>query len=336
MLHDVRYGGLAGRLGEESEMKIARHTHACGIFVLAFLAAGLVAPLAHASNIALTPEQRKALDTIYQGDPDGAIVLARAIQQAAPQQPEGYVIESEALWWKRYCGACEIKYGMIEAWAHEKRPEDEAYLALADRIVELAKAQLAKSETAEMHFFVGMGYALKVRVYGLRSESRNAARAAVNARSEMLRALELDPQLADATAAMGVYNYYVDTLSPAVKFLRFFMGIPGGNKELGVKQMEIGMNQGTVLAVHVRFILARALRQYDQKYEEALGFAEPLVARYPQNPLFLLLAGNLNAELGRNAKAAEYFRQVQNGQQSGSLCPERTRSLANSFLQTLH
>ena len=112
-------------------------------------------------------------------------------------------------------------------------------------------------------------------------------------------------------------------------------GIPGGNKELGVKQMRIGMNQGTVLAVHVRFILARALRQYDQKYEEALDIAQPLLARYPQNPLFLLLLGNLNAELGRDAKAAEYFRQVQNEQQ-GSLCPERTRNLANSFLQTLH
>jgi predicted Zn-dependent protease len=96
------------------------------------------------------------------------------------------------------------------------------------------------------------------------------------------------------------------------------------------------MNQGTVLAVHVRFILARALRQYDQKYQEALDIAQPLLVRYPQNPLFLLLAGNLNEELGRNAKAAEYFRQVQNGQRSSSLCPERTRNLANSFLQTLH
>jgi tetratricopeptide (TPR) repeat protein len=335
MLHDVRYGGLAGRLAEESEMTIDCRKRAHWIFLLAFCLASLAAPSARASNITLTPDERRALDTIYQGDPDGAIALARAIQQAEPQQPEGYVIESEALWWKRYCGACEIKYGMIEAWTHEKRPEDEAYLKLADRIVELAKAQLAKSETAQMHFFEGMGYALKVRVYGLRSETRNAARAAVNARSEMLRALEIDPELADATAAMGVYNYYVDTLSPVVKFLRFFMGIPGGNKELGVKQMRIGMNQGTVLAVHVRFILARALRQYDQKYEEALDIAQPLLARYPQNPLFLLLLGNLNAELGRDAKAAEYFRQVQNEQQ-GSLCPERTRNLANSFLQTLH
>jgi tetratricopeptide (TPR) repeat protein len=335
MLHDVRYGGVARRLGEESEMKIAWDKCARRIFLLAFLLASL-APLARASNITLTPDERKALDTIYQGDPDGAIVLARAIQQATPERPEGYLIEGEALWWKRYCAACEIKYGMIEAWTHEKRPEDEAYLELTDRIVQLAKAQLANSETAETHFLAGMGYALKVRVYGLRNENRYAARAAVNARSEMLRALELDPQLADATAAMGVYNYYVDTLSPVVRLLRFFMGIPGGNKELGVKQMEIGMNEGTVLAVDGRFILARALRQYDQKYQEALEVAEPLMARYPQNPLFQLLLGNLNAELGREAKAAEYFRRVQQEQVSGSLCPERARNLANSFLQAQH
>ena len=50
-----------------------------------------------------------------------------------PDHPEGYVLEGEALWWKRYCAACEIKYGMFEAWKHEKRPEDDAYLELADR-----------------------------------------------------------------------------------------------------------------------------------------------------------------------------------------------------------
>ena len=292
-------------------MKIARDTRARADFRRSpFLAAGLLAPLARASNIALTPEQRKALDTIYQGDPDGAIVLARAIQQAAPQQPEGYVIESEALWWKRYCGACEIKYGMIEAWTHEKRPEDEAYLELADRIVELAKAQLAKSETAEMHFFVGMGYALKVRVYGLRSESRNAARAAVNARVR-------DAARARARSGVGGRNRRDGSLQLLRRYALARRQIPSllyghSGRQQGTRGEADGNRNesGPVLAVHVRFILARALRQYDQKYEEALGIAEPLVARYPQNPLFLLLAGNLNAELGRNAKAAEYFRQA--------------------------
>ena len=85
------------------------------------------------------------------------------------------------------------------------------------------------------------------------------------------------------------------------------MGIPGGDKQTGVEQMETGMNQGLFLAVDARFVLARALRTYDQKYERALAVAEPLVARYPHNPMFLLLAGNLNAELGRKDKASEYF-----------------------------
>ena len=135
-------------------------------------------------------------------------------------------------------------------------------------VVHLAQAQLAKNETAEMHVYAGMGYALKARVYGLRGENRNVAHAGVSARSEMLRALELDPQMADATAGVGIYNYYVATLSPIVKMLRFFMGIPGGDKEAGIKQMEIGMNQGVLLRVDVRYIFAKSLRLYDQKYEQ--------------------------------------------------------------------
>jgi tetratricopeptide (TPR) repeat protein len=128
----------------------------------------------------------------------------------------------------------------------------------------------------------------------------------------------------------------VDALSPFVKLLRIVMGIPGGEKATGVKQMETGMNQGVFLAVDVRFVLARVLRQYDQKYEQALSDAEPLVARYPRNPLFLLLLGNLNAELGRNAKASEYFHFALQSMVPDSVCAARIREVANSFLASFH
>jgi len=303
-----------------------------GIFVILTL---LFALPAQASGINLSPEAQRTLDTLYAGDSEQAIALARDLEQASPQEPIGYLLEGEALWWDRYCGACELKWGIVEAWKHEKHHDDEAYFALADKAISLAQAQLAKSETAEMRVLLGMGYALKVRVYGLRGENRNAARAGVSARAQMLRALELDPQMADATGAVGIYNYYVDTLSPIVKLLRFFMGIPGGDKVKGVEQIEIGMNQGTLLAVDARFILARALRQYDRKYEEALFIAQPLVDRYPRNPLFLLLTGNLNAELGRNAKAAEYLQATQELPASPP-CAAHARAIANSLSSTLH
>ncbi len=187
-----------------------------------------------------------------------------------------------------------------------------------------------------MHTFAGLGWALQVRVYALRGENRAAAHAGVSARTEMLAALKLDPEMADATAALGIYNYYVDTLSPIVKLLRIFMGIPGGDKQTGIKQMQIGMNQGSFLAVDIRFILARSLRTYDQKYEEALSDAQPLLARYPQNPIFMLLLGNLNMELGRNAKASEYFHAAQKTSIPDSACAGRMRELAGSFLASVH
>jgi hypothetical protein len=319
-------------------------------YLLVVMIAGMAlnSPATRAGGITIPAEAQRAMDRIYADDPDGAIPLVRTLQQAQPEHPLGYALEGEALWWKRYCGALEIKYGMVDSWKRSKAPEDDAYMRLTDQVVHLAQAQFAKSETAEMHVYAGMGWALKARVYALRGENRNVAHAGVNARTEMLRALELDPQMADATAGVGIYNYYVATLSPIVKMMRFFMGIPGGDKEKGVKQMEFGMNQGVLLRVDVRFVFAKSLRQYDQKYERALSIAEPLVARYPQNPIFLLLVGNLNAELGRNDKGSEYFQAVlkipANSANCGACsgcagcdsCGARVRDLASSFLNSRH
>jgi tetratricopeptide (TPR) repeat protein len=347
-LRGVPYFGLTGRLAPKSEMMGASHEHSWLLTVSASLLAALLAAPAGAGNVSLPPEAIQGMEKLYGGDPDAAISIAQALEQAEPDDVLGYLLEGEARWWKRYCGACEIKYGIFEASKRGRDPGDEAFLALTDKVIHLAESHISKSDSAEMHVSAGMGWAFKVRVHGLRGEIRNAAHAGVNSRAEMLRALQLDPQMADATAGLGVYNYYVDTLSPIVRLLRIFMGIPGGNKEEGIKQMELGMNQGVYLAVDARFILARSLRTFDQKYEQALAIAEPLVTRYPQNAIFQLLLGNLNAELGRKEKASEYLHEALRLTTPDSSCGEcarctdcnpcakRLHEIANSYLSTLH
>jgi hypothetical protein len=286
----------------------------------------------HAGGITLSSDAARALDQIYRGDPDTAIATAQTIERSQPDSPVGFLLEAEARWWKIYCASCEIKWGMLDAWKRPKQSDDDAYFALADRAIKLAHAQIAKSDTAESHVYAAIGFALKARLFSLRDEKRAIAHAGVAARSECLRALQLDPDMADATAMLGLYNYYIDTLSSIAKMLRFFMGIPGGKKEEGVRQMRIGMEQAAFLAVDTRFYLAKNLRAYDQHYDEAVLVAEPLASRYPQNPVFLLLLGNLNGELGRNAKAAEYFRDVQITLASDSACANHARELANALL----
>jgi tetratricopeptide (TPR) repeat protein len=296
-------------------------------------------PSAHAGGLTLSPEARHALDQVYAGNPDAAIRTAQNIETEQPESPVGYLLESEAEWWKTYCAACEIKWGQVDAWKRERKPEDEAYLALADKAIGLARERITKSDSAEMHLYVGLGLALKARLYGLRDEKRPTAHAGVAARAEFLRALELDPDMADATAGLGLYNYYIDTLSAVAKMLRFFMGIPGGNKQEGIRQMQVGIDRGAFLSVDTRFYLAKNYRQYDQRYQDALTVAGPLVAEYPHNPIFLLLVGNLDAQLGRRDKASEYFRDVLAPEDPAagpdSACAAHARDLASSLLASL-
>ncbi|MGA8675903.1 MAG: hypothetical protein WB621_11860, partial [Candidatus Acidiferrales bacterium] len=128
-----------------------------------------------------------------------------------------------------------------------------------------------------------------------------------------------------------------------VKFLRFFMGIPGGNKKEGIQQMQTAIEHGALTPVEMRIYLAKNLRTYDQEYERAIAIAEPLVERYPKNPIFQLMLENLNLEIGRSEKAAEYFRAVDaiaaadpacsncGGCVGCSGCAAHARELANSL-----
>jgi tetratricopeptide (TPR) repeat protein len=332
MFFDVRHRRVAGWMGEEGKMtRMRRRTGLLSLVPMVLLAALAGAP-ARAGQVLLPPQAARALDEIYSGDPDAGIAAARAIEASQPDAPLGYAIEAEGLWWKIYCESCEIQWDMVDAWKGGKGPEGDAYLKLAGKVIHLAGVRLATADNAEMHLYAGMGWALQARLYGLREDRRKTAHAGVEARAEFLRALRLDPDMADADVGLGLYNYYVDTLSPMLKFLRFFMGIPGGKKEDGIRQLETGMNRGVLLPVVARFYLAKNLRTYDRRYQQALSIAEPLATRYPRNPIFLLLAGNLNAELGRKDTAAGYFRAALNAPAEDTACGSRVQDIASTFL----
>src|SRR6266852_3711006 len=266
----------------------------------------LLAPLAipaHASNIAFPPETPAIVDKIYSFDLDGAVEAAKRMEQERPNYPLGYLLETEALWWRIWCNSADFKYGMSDARRRPKLEADRHYFELAAWALSLAEAQIKQRESAEMQFYAGMAEASSARLYGLRGENRNAARSGVRGREHLLRAKALDPDLADANLGLGLYNYYVDTLSAIARVLRFFMGIPGGSKQEGVRLLERAIAQGVLTSNIARFYLALNLHRYDQQYEKALNVLGPLVEKYPANPLFQLARGDLNAKLGRKQQA---------------------------------
>jgi hypothetical protein len=268
----------------------------------------LLVPAAQASQLNLPPDATEGMKLMYSGQPVRAQELFRKVQADRPEHPLGYLLEAEALWWKLYCSSLEWKFNTLDAWSHARAPEDDAYLALADKAARLAESDIANADTAEMELYAGMGYLLRARLVGLRNEKSPTAHAGVEARKHLLRCLELDPNMADAYTGLGLYNYYVDTLSAFAKVLRFFMGIPGGSKREGLRQLETAMDKGELTPVEARFYTAKNLRNYDHEDAHAAEVAAPLLKEYPQNPLFQLLVADIAAKLGHNDEAVSGLR----------------------------
>jgi len=274
------------------------------------LVACVLAPAAHAQKLKLPPGASGAIEKIYSFDMEAGIADARRMQKEEPAHPLGYLLEAEALWWRIWCSSAEFKYGMTDVRRRPKLRADQHYFDLIASASSIAQGRLRDHPTAEMEFYAGLADAFAARLYGLRGENRATARAGIRARAHFLRALKLDPQLVDAEFGLGLYNYYVDTLSAITKFLGFFMGVPGGNKQEGIRQLEHDIAEGVLTPDVARFYLAMDLHRYDQKYEKALVVIGPLVQKYPSNPLFHLAQCDLYGKLGRKGQALACYRGV--------------------------
>jgi len=298
----------------------------------------LLAPLsgsARVSKFTLPSETPAILDKIYSFDLDGAIEAAQRMEHEQPNHPLGFLMEAEAMWWRIWCTSADFKFGMSDARRRPKLGSDRRYMELSAKALSLAEAHIKQSESAEMQFYAGMAEASFARLYGLRAENRNAARSGVRAREHLLRAKVLDSDLADADLGLGLYNYYVDTLSAIARILRFFMGIPGGSKQDGVHLLEHAISEGVLTSNVARFYLALNLHRYDQQYEKALNVLGPLVEKYPANPLFQLARGDLFAKLGRKQQALACYRAVSALPVQNAECQAHVRDLARASIASL-
>jgi tetratricopeptide (TPR) repeat protein len=286
----------------------------------------------NAERLKLPEGSESIVEHIYSWQLDRAIAETKQLQQQFPEHPLGYLLEAEAEWWKIWCTAAEYRYGMSLPRRRERRESDQKHLEVVNKAAALADASLKTRDSAEMHLYAGMADAQLARIYGLRSELRNAARAGVAARAHFQRALELDPSLADACTGLGLYDYYVDTLSAAARMLRFVMGIPGGSKAEGIRLLQRAIAEGVLTPTAARFELAINFHKYDQRYEDALAVINPLTEQFPQNPIFHLARGDLYAKLGRKTQAIEAYQAALAANSGDEECQKKIQQLANESL----
>jgi hypothetical protein len=254
------------------------------------------------------------MNLLMDGDPDAAVEIFRQIQAKDTQSPVGYLLEADATWWKIYYETGNlVDPDVFEAVTALVTPYDSHFNDLLNVAISKAAARLkSKEDVARSYLYLGMAHALQARLVGLRGkDDMRTARAGKKMRSALMKALQLDPNLKDAYAGLGIYNYFVDTLPTIIKILSIFIALPGGNRELGLKQLYDAAQQGELTCGDAKFYLAKDYSRTNEKlYGKSLQLFGELRHEYPHNPLWPLIMGSLHFRLGHTEQGEALYREV--------------------------
>jgi hypothetical protein len=255
----------------------------------------------------------RGMNKLMDGDFDAATEISRQIQKSDPESPLGYLLEADANWWKIYLTEANlIDPDVFEALSEAATPYDADFRRLDELAIRKAETRLhAHQDEARSYFYEGLAYGLRARLEALRDHALGTAHAGKKLRNLSLAALKLDPNLNDAWFGVGLYNYFVDTLPTYVKMLRFLILLPGGDRLVGLRQIQQAMEKGQLVNSEARFHLAKNYsRPIDRQYTRSLELVGQMEQQYPRNPLWKLLAGSVELRMGQVKEGETLYRQV--------------------------
>jgi tetratricopeptide (TPR) repeat protein len=265
------------------------------------------APTAAIKGLTEAPRLAAAVDLIYDADFAGAeTALARACGPAPAQACR--LLTMVARWWRLYLDI-------------DDRSQDAGFTAqLAATIADGEQWTKREPDRAEAWLYLGAAYGIRVQYNAQRFEYLAAARDGTRINQALTRTLALDADLADANAGLGLYQYYADIAPSVLKVLRWFLGLPGGDRAKGLAQLQRARTGGVLLKAEAAYQLHLIDLWYENRSGEALAILAELGARYPHNPVFLLNAAQAH-EVYRSDRAAalDAYRSLVDGARAGSL-----------------
>ncbi len=193
-----------------------------------------------------------------------------------------------------------------------------------DRFLEQASEALAAAQAQEraapsdayVKLLLGMIHGSKAIVDGSRKNYLAALHGVREAHRYFQDAQQLDPALVDASYGLGLYHLTMGRLPGIVKPFAAIV-LPGGNPELGLKELERVAEHGAYLKATARVVLLQLYAGSEQNYAEALRLGQDLLRRYPGNPDLYFATAHAASELGRFEEALDIARRVGDRVQEG-------------------
>lgn len=215
-------------------------------------------------------------------------------EQVHPEDPQGPAGEAAGLLFSEFnrLGVLEAQFYIDDkAFAGRKKlgPDPnvrDRFNAALDRAEAEAKSRLARDPKDRDALFA-MTLASGLRAdYAALIEKRNLASLHYTKTADDWagQLLAVDPNCYDAQLAIGINNYIVGSLAGPVRWILRLDGV-AGDKQEGIRQLQLTADRGHYLAPFARIMLAIAYVR-EKNPAQAREILQSLRGEFPGNPLF--------------------------------------------------
>lgn len=165
-----------------------------------------------------------------------------------------------------------------------------------DQSVELIKEHTWKAitiaeqlpHTIDVKFYMGYAYHFLCRANVMRQEWWTAYWNARKCRNLLEEVIKEDPSINDAYFALGLTEYYPAVGVTGFKSTLAWFGGMSGNRAKGLEYFHKAADNGNLFQDEAQYVLAivYGVRAAENKPEQALGYWEALLKKYPQTSSF--------------------------------------------------
>jgi tetratricopeptide (TPR) repeat protein len=262
------------------------------------------------------------LDHLYRMDFAGAEGAFARVAERHPAHPAGPFLAALVPWWHLLLDPEDSRH-------------DADILAAMDAVVDRAE-RLSRRDPGDPDalFFATGAFAFRARMHAYRGRWLRAAQDGRRALSSLRRLRRRDPDNDDLYFGIGLFDYLAEVVPREHPFLRpFALLFARGDRARGLAELERAASRGRFVQTEARY----ALYQLHLFFEKDAGKAREDVAwlrrHYPENPLFEVEEGRVDAQLGLWPEAAVLLQEVAERQVAGQ--PGYSGALAEKALYWL-
>ena len=249
-----------------------------------------------------TPTQElvlEAIDHIYNYEFAAVEPVARQIRAKYPNHPVNAMLKAMQMQWQ---------YLPVK----DNKAMSGQYAKLLEECIAKAKV-LEKNEKTrpEAAFFSMAGHGYVALIHNYNDEKMKAASEAKKAYDYVMAGFKYMNHNPEFYFSSGLYNYYIirypedhPIVKPVVLFFK------DGNREEGLRQMDIASKKGMFTRTESSFYLARIYLKHEQRYDKASNYLENLVEKYPNNPIFLMKHTEALLLLGKYEEAEPFIEKL--------------------------